>query len=245
MRLVSSTGLAALLSLLQPGAIAQSLAGTWQSKSGTVTTGASFYDSTTDSFTEPRLPGVAYSFTTDGRFESAAYIVTPNPTTPACASAVLQWQHGTYMLGTDGSLIMVPIAVDSRQLLSAPCGSGTNPKTYGKSILTRKSYNESMQSWSIAMDDYHQRYKLTLNREFGQPVQPLYYAAATPVMNPTTTLHPTARSTAGARARMKRALDDLDAATQIGVLKGMTGIDKAWWTALTGVCLGAVGVLVF
>jgi hypothetical protein len=33
----------------------------------------------------------------------------------------MQWQHGTYMLSADGSLVLHPIAVDGRQLLSEPC----------------------------------------------------------------------------------------------------------------------------
>ena len=235
---------AATVLLLPPTTSAQSLAGTWQSKSKTVITGPSFYDAETDTFTEPRLPGVSYAFTTDGHYESAAYVITPNPATPQCPSAVLQWQHGSYTLGTDGSLQMVPISVDSRQLLSAPCGAsgGVNTKAYGKSVLTRYSYNDTMQSYRIDRDSYYDVYKLTLNRKFGDPVQPLYYVGdGTPAMVPTTTLHPTASAASRRRRFVKRALDSLDGVVSHGALD----VDKVWWMAVSGVCIGAVGVLVF
>lgn len=37
----------------------------------------------------------------------------------------MQWQHGSYVLASDGSLTLIPIAVDGRQLLSEPCTQGT------------------------------------------------------------------------------------------------------------------------
>jgi hypothetical protein len=33
----------------------------------------------------------------------------------------MQWQHGSFEISADGSLILNPIAVDGRQLLSDPC----------------------------------------------------------------------------------------------------------------------------
>jgi hypothetical protein len=33
----------------------------------------------------------------------------------------MQWQHGTYSVQPNGSLVLTPIAVDGRQLLSNPC----------------------------------------------------------------------------------------------------------------------------
>lgn len=46
----------------------------------------------------------------------------------------MQWQHGRFYMDANGSLILQPIAVDGRQLLSEPC-------TYSNGIYTR--YNQS------------------------------------------------------------------------------------------------------
>lgn len=35
----------------------------------------------------------------------------------------MQWQHGTYTAQSDGSLVLTPIAVDGRQLVSDPCAT--------------------------------------------------------------------------------------------------------------------------
>lgn len=42
-------------------------------------------------------------------------------TDPQCPEGLMQWQHGTYSLQPNGSLVLVPFAVDGRQLLSSPC----------------------------------------------------------------------------------------------------------------------------
>lgn len=41
----------------------------------------------------------------------------------------MQWQHGSYVLLANGSLILTPIAVDGRQLLSEPCRKGVGSYT--------------------------------------------------------------------------------------------------------------------
>lgn len=50
----------------------------------------------------------------------------------------MQWQHGSYVINSTGSLIFTPIAVDGRQLLSEPC-------TNSKSIYTRYNQTETME----------------------------------------------------------------------------------------------------
>lgn len=47
----------------------------------------------------------------------------------------MQWQHGKYEIVDNGSLILHPIAVDGRQLLSDPC-------KYSSSIYTRFNTTE-------------------------------------------------------------------------------------------------------
>jgi hypothetical protein len=83
----------------------------------------SFYDPVNDNLIEPSRPGISYSFTYDGFYEEAYYRAISNPSDPSCPGGIMQWQHGSYVIGSDGSLTMTPIAVDGRQLLSTPCSS--------------------------------------------------------------------------------------------------------------------------
>ncbi len=54
------------------------LVGTWTTKSKTVFTGPGFYNPVTDKLTEPRLPGISYSFSADGHYEEAYYRAIAN-----------------------------------------------------------------------------------------------------------------------------------------------------------------------
>lgn len=46
----------------------------------------------------------------------------PVPATkPSCPKAFMQFQHGQVTENADGSLMLKPIAVDGRQLMSDPC----------------------------------------------------------------------------------------------------------------------------
>ena len=47
---------------------------------------------------------------------------------------MLQWQHGTFEILSNGSLALTPLSVDGRQLMSDPCN-------YDQSIYSR--YNQS------------------------------------------------------------------------------------------------------
>jgi hypothetical protein len=53
---------------------------------------------------------------------------------PSCPTALLQWQHGQYTVYANGSLVLTPIKIDGRQILSDPCN-------YDQSIYTR--YNQT------------------------------------------------------------------------------------------------------
>lgn len=48
---------------------------------------------------------------------------------PSCPAGLMQWQHGSYVSLPNGSLILTPIAVDGRQLLSEPCKMGVGSYT--------------------------------------------------------------------------------------------------------------------
>lgn len=54
---------------------------------------------------------------------------------PSCPKAMMQFQHGTYVLPDNGSIVLTPFAVDGRQLWSDPCANAKN------AVYTR--YNQS------------------------------------------------------------------------------------------------------
>jgi hypothetical protein len=115
---------------------------------------------------------------------------------------MLQWQHGSFQKLTNGSLVLSPIAVDGRQLLSDPCN-------YDTSIYTRYNQSELFQRYSIYTDPYHQITRMDMYRFDGSPLPAMYLAYSPPQMLPTTTLNPTTTATgkaAKATGKAKRAL---------------------------------------
>ena len=118
---------------------------------------------------------------------------------PNCVSGVLQWQHGTYTLPSNGSIVLIPIAVDGRQLTSTPC-------TYDNALYERYSQYELIKEYSLEIDKFHNVPRLNLFLFDGSPQQPLYQVYNPPMMLPTQTLNPTA-TTATPTAKAKRGLD--------------------------------------
>ncbi|KAL5340400.1 protein rot1 [Aspergillus crustosus] len=159
------------------------LVGTWTTKSRQVVTGPGFYDAANDKLLEPKLPGISFSFTADGHFEEAFYRAIANPQNPSCPKGIMQWQHGTYTIGSDGSLHLTPIAVDGRQLLSDPCSSS-------KAMYTRYNQTEKYNSFTVEIDPYYDSVRLDLHSFDGSPMNPMYLAYQPPEMLPTTTLNP-------------------------------------------------------
>lgn len=230
----------------------ESLYGTWSSKSNQVFTGPGFYDPVDELLIEPSLPGISYSFTEDGYFEEATYQVTANPKNPKCPVAAMIFQHGTYELLTNGTLVLTPFEVDGRQLLSEPCVDD------GTSVYSRYSQTETFKSFTVGVDAYHGIYKLQLYQFDGSPVQPLYLAYRPPMMLPTETLNPTTGSnsdtTETASTVAKRSLPDL-------VKRGLENKHKTsaiksthegfiysnffWYLAMSMLGLGSVAFLAF
>lgn len=114
------------------------IVGTWSTKSNKTTTGPDFYDPINEELIEPSRTGISYSFTADGWYEEAYYRAIPNPRDPKCPSAIMQWQHGNWVMNTTGSLELTPIAVDGRQLMSSPCD-------YDDAVYTRYNQSETFQ----------------------------------------------------------------------------------------------------
>ncbi|KAK9461595.1 protein ROT1 [Lipomyces oligophaga] len=220
-----------------------SLTGTWSSKSRTVFTGPGFYDPVDELLIEPRLPGMSLSFTDDGHYEEAYYIVKSNPSEPGCPVAVLQFQHGTYSIETNGSIILTPISVDGRQLLSEPCDSTD-------SEYTRYDQWEIFTYWEIYIDTYHGEYRLDLKNYEGDYVKPLYLVYRPPLMLPTVTMNPTtsstgsgsASSTASAvstRMRLRRSFENRKRTN--AVRRADWDADKLWWSGMLMMITGGVG----
>ncbi|THW85934.1 ROT1-like protein [Aureobasidium pullulans] len=113
MRLPSAYALTATLAFASVGSaqvVDADLVGTWATKANKTLTGPGFYDPVGDNMIEPSRPGISYSFTSDGFYEEAYYRAISNPANPSCPGAIMQWQHGSYVIGSDGSLTMTPIA---------------------------------------------------------------------------------------------------------------------------------------
>merc|ERR1712232_491277 len=140
--MLAITSVIAAFGLLLPAVVqAQgSLVGTWTTKSRKVLTGPGFYNPVDDRLIEPDLTGISYSFTADGYYESAYYRAVSNPTNPNCVQGVMQWQHGTYTLPENGSIVLLPIAVDGRSLTSTPC-------QYDNSVYERYYQPEMMKEY--------------------------------------------------------------------------------------------------
>jgi hypothetical protein len=210
------------------------LAGTWSSKLNSVFTGPGFYDPVDELLIQPPLPGISYSFTEDGHYEEALYRVTSNPQNHSCATAVLIYQHGTYEILNNGSLVMTPIAVDGRQLLSDPCGYSETESEY-----TRYVQPTWFKSYYVQVDSYSGKMKLQIYQFDGSLMQPLYLAYSPPLMLPTQALNPTDKASetkSTLRRRVKRSLENQYRTSAVKSFK-YEKYDKYWWAAV-----GAIGV---
>lgn len=111
----------------------------------------------------------------------------------------MQWQHGTYSLPGNGSIVLEPFSVDGRQLLSSPC-------TFDNAVYTRYDQPELIKKYQAYTDEFHNVPRLDIFRYNGAKEQPLYLAYKPPQMLPTQTLNPTA-SASEPTSKVKRDLD--------------------------------------
>lgn len=215
------------------------LIGTWSSKSNTVFTGPGFYDPVDELLIEPALPGISYSFTEDGHWEEAIYQVTANAQQHNCPAAAVTFQHGTYEILSNGSLLLTPIEVDGRQLISQPCEDN------GVSTYTRYNQTELFEKYLVEVDPYYGRYRLRLYQWDGTPTQPLYLAYRPPMMLPTDTMNPTAtggdqpKETHRLRKRIRRFLENKSRTN--AVRKSLIDFDFWWYVSVGVVGVGSVG----
>ncbi|KAF3037685.1 Reversal of tor2 lethality [Didymella heteroderae] len=204
------------------------LVGTWSSKSNSTFTGDGFYNPVDDHFTEPKHPGISYSFSADGYFEESYYRAVANPANPKCPTGIIQWQHGKFVKNTDGSLKLSPIKVDGRQMYSDPCA-------YKNSVYTRYNATEQFQRYEVRIDDYHKIKRLNLYKHDGSPLMPLYIAYTTPKMLPTTTLNPLVTATATAKAKRGLPVDH-----EVFMRKSGNMADNVFWAGVLASGAGAV-----
>ncbi|KAL2867202.1 protein rot1 [Aspergillus lucknowensis] len=225
--------LASLLMSTVSAGRAADLVGTWTTKSRAVVTGPGFYDPVEDRFIEPKLTGISFSFTDDGHFEQAFYRAISNPQDPACPQGIMQWQHGTYTVGSDGSLRLEPIAVDGRQLLSDPCSSS-------KGTYIRYNQTEKYTSFTVAVDPYYDSTRLDLYSFDGSPIHPMYLAYRPPEMLPTITLN------AITSGKAKRHLDrDTDSSFDVQKLVSKDDLvdpDRWLWAGVVMSVMGGVAL---
>jgi len=162
-----------------------SLAGTWSSGSGAVVTGPGFADPMNNNrpFIYPSNTGIAYSFTDDGYFETAWYRFQANASKPACPTAMLYWQHGTYTVNSNGSLSMnpAPFREDGRIQTENPC----TPQT---AVLAEYAEFEMWDRWEIKIDSHHEAYSLQAVRADLGKLPRLFLTVRPPTMLPTTSL---------------------------------------------------------
>lgn len=206
------------------------LVGTWSSKSNTVFTGPGFYDPVDELLIEPDLPGISYSFTEDGHYEEALYRVVSNPQNHSCPVASVTYQHGSYELLSNGSLVLKPIAVDGRQLLSDPCGG--NSETH--SIYSRYVQSTWFKAFQVYVHNYNGRYTLQLYQFDGSKMQPLYLAYKPPLMLPTYALNPTDKASetkSSLRKKVKRSLENQYRTTAVKQFSN-DKYDSLWWVAV-------------
>lgn len=148
----------------------------------------------------------------------------------------MQWQHGAYTMFANGSLVLTPIAVDGRQLLSDPC-------KHDVGIYTRYNQTEFFRSYAVSTDPYHDVLRLDLYAFDGAPLQPMYIVYNPPQMLPTKTLNPLDKE----KSKNKRDVSD-----GVGSPFSMQGLirredlinpDHWWWFGVFATSLGGIALV--
>lgn len=115
---------------------------------------------------------------------------------------MMQFQHGTYSVESNGSLVLTPFADDGRQLISDRCMS-VKSSYYrfnqtelfkvcqsGLPKLTSSHADLSSQRYEVLIDPFHNVKRLNLYEHDGSPMNPMFLVYEPPQMLPTRTLNP-------------------------------------------------------
>ncbi|PCH40484.1 hypothetical protein WOLCODRAFT_136905 [Wolfiporia cocos MD-104 SS10] len=163
--------------------------GTWSSGSGGVKTGPGFANPADRTFTYPNTTGISYSFSEDGYYEIARYRYTSNGTAPKCITGVMNWVHGTYVLESNGSIVLTPFG-DGFQQIQDACAAISN-------FIEDYNDTELVSSWGIFLDSTL-GYQLQLYQYNGEPLAQQNLISTTPSMLPTRNLRNTTSATSDA-----------------------------------------------
>lgn len=189
------------------------ITGTWSSGSQNVITGSGFATPSQESFTYPSTTGMSYSFTDDGYYEIARYRMTSNGTVPTCITGVMNWCHGTYVLASNGSIVMTPFG-DGYQQIQDPCAAISN-------FIEIYNYVELYVLWNIYQDPV-KGYTLQLYQYDGTPLPPQYLISTSPNMLPTQALRNVSATTSA--TVQNAAVVNANAGERRWEAAGMTGL---------------------
>ena len=169
---------------------ATSIVGTWSSGSQRVLTGQNgttmFFNPFQQRVTIPETPGISYSFTEDGYFETAKYKYESNPQRLDCFKISLTWQHGRYHIDPkNGSIIMVPFGPDGYVQTMGRCETPqVTMNNFQATDLIRQWYNY-LDVKPGFNDDAPSMYAMQFYQFNGEPLPLMYQVYNPPNMLPT------------------------------------------------------------
>lgn len=156
----------------------------------------------------------------------------------------MQWQHGEYTVFGNGTLILTPIAVDGRQLLSDPCREEAGQYTRFNTteefkvrlsvVFSHPAHSDSTQEFSVDIDKFNRIKRLDLTRVDGSLLHPMFLAYQPPKMLPTTTLNPMPTG-----HNQKRELSSKSGLQPIA-REQLINPDRWWWLGVLMTSLGGV-----
>lgn len=191
------------------------ITGTWSSGSQNVITGPGFATPSQEAFTYPKTTGMSFSFTDDGYYEIARYRMTSNGTVPTCITGVMNWAHGTYVLASNGSIVMTPFG-DGYQQIQDPCAAISN-------FIENYNDTELYILWNIYQDPV-MGYTLQLYQFDGTPLPPQYLVSTSPNMLPTQALRNVSTSATTAATVQNAAVVNANAGGRRWEVASVTGL---------------------
>ncbi|KAG2361976.1 chaperone for protein-folding within the ER, fungal-domain-containing protein [Suillus spraguei] len=191
------------------------ITGTWSSGSQNVVTGSGFATPSQEAFTYPSTTGMSYSFTDDGYYEIARYRMTSNGTVPTCITGVMNWCHGTYVLVSNGSIVLTPFG-DGYQQIQDPCAAISN-------FIENYNDTELYVIWNIYQDPV-KGYTLQLYQFDGTPLPPQYLITTSPNMLPTQLLRNVSKTATTSTNVQNAAVLNANAGERRWEVASMTGL---------------------
>lgn len=134
-------------------------------------------------------------------------------TVPTCITGVMNWCHGTYVLASNGSIVMTPFG-DGYQQIQDPCAAVSN-------FIEIYNYVELYVLWNIYQDPV-KGYTLQLYQYDGTPLPPQYLISTSPNMLPTQALRNVSTTTSA--TVQNAAVVNANAGERRWEAAGMTGL---------------------